>query len=241
MIRASSPPDPKGGQRHTAAPPGPSVSSAAVAAPRADLRACLARLVERWASEESERLRGTAGHDAARESLLARALAGDPDAQSRLSTELLDELYRQAAQRMKGQPRSHALTPTALAHEAIVRIAPSGGAWDGRRRFLATAGMAMDSILVDHSRRARRRGPEADDEQIDEVRTLDDDDADRALDVRETLASIAARDPRSAAVVELKVLEGLTTREIAARLGMSPRSVERSWEHARDQLARRLG
>src|SRR5262245_28588102 len=167
-----------------------------------------------------------------------------PDA-AEFPPELYDELKRLAAVHFRRQPSSHTLQPTALAHEAFLRLGSDDAErWRGRVHFLATAARAMRQILVDHARRkasGKRGGPAA--RKVTLVDATAADLAPRAdlLDLEEALARLAALDARQARVVELRLYAGLTVEEVAEALGVSRATVEVDWRFAKAWLQRELG
>jgi len=154
-----------------------------------------------------------------------------------------DELRRLAASRLGRESGEHTLQPTALVHEAWLRLAGNGAvAWDGRRHFFAAAAEAMRRILVE---RARRRGrlkhgaglDRADCEESEIVAPLPDD---RLLALHEALDRLAGMDARAAEVVKLRFFLGMTEEEIAQQLGVSTVTIERVWRAARIWLFREV-
>jgi RNA polymerase sigma factor (TIGR02999 family) len=177
--------------------------------------------------------------------LLARLRDGDGEAAHQLLPMVYAEMMGLARQRLAGQ-RGHTLQPTALAHEAWLKLMHGGsGDWQDRRHFLACAARAMRHILTDHARarRAQKRGGGG-------VAPLDPLDGalvaceDRALDLVELddlLVQLEGVDPDLPQVVELRFFGGLDTAEIAEVLGLSSRTVERRWKLARGWLRLQLG
>ena len=168
---------------------------------------------------------------------------GDGDALDRLLPVVYAELRRLAARYLKGERAGHTLQPTALAHEAYLRLVGQRDAgWQGRSHFLGVAARAMRSVLVDHARRrkALKRGggetPISLDATVIVAGSLPVafDDLDRALD------DLAKLSERQARVVELRYFAGLTIEETAEVLGISPVTVKRDWALARAWLYREL-
>lgn len=176
--------------------------------------------------------------------LLDRAGTGDPRALTDLFPVVYDELRRMAAGLMARERPSHTLQPTALAHEAYVRLVDESRLrWQGRAQFFALVARAMRRILVEHARArgtakrgggAHRVALEVEDPRSAPA-TLD------VLDLESALTELAAVDPRGATVVELRYFGGMGTADTAAALGVSPRSVEEDWSMARAWLKVRLG
>jgi len=156
------------------------------------------------------------------------------------------ELRAIAGNIFREQSAGHTLQPTALVHEAWLKLAESDSspAWQNRSHFLAVASKAMRQILVDHHRRrrAQKRGGEGR-ERI----TLSGIAIGAAtpeidlLALEEALEKLAELDPRTARVVELRFFGGLSVEEIADVLGVGKTTVEGEWRHARAWLTRELG
>lgn len=174
-----------------------------------------------------------------------RTSTGDADdITARLSELLYPELKRIARSLMRRERDGHTLQPTAVLHEAFVRlVGQTGHAWDDRSHFLGVATRLMRQVLVDHARKrhAAKRGSDGVRVTLDEQLagggsgpSLDILALDQALERYERL------DPRGARVAELRVFCGLTVPETAAHLGVSARTVDGDWAVARMWLAREL-
>jgi RNA polymerase sigma factor (TIGR02999 family) len=183
--------------------------------------------------------------------LLAAWGAGDRRAADRLLPVVYGELRRQAARAMRGESAGHTLQPTALVHEAYLRLVDQRAAgWQSRAQFFGVAAQAMRRVLVDHARgrHAAKRGGGAHQVALggrDALRVDGGDDwaADPAADVlalHDALTRLAAMDPEQARLVELRYFGGLTIDETAAALGSSPATVKREWAVARGWLRREL-
>ena len=177
--------------------------------------------------------------------LLDAAAAGDPTAAADLLPLVYDELRKLAAARMAEERAGHTLQPTALVHEAYLRLVggEQSNDWDGRGHFFAAAAEAMRRILVDAARRkgTRRHGGAAARRDLlegDLAAAPADDDL---LDLDDALSALAAVDPQAAELVQLRVFAGATVEEAARVLGVSPRTAKRAWAYARAWLGRRLG
>jgi RNA polymerase sigma factor (TIGR02999 family) len=175
--------------------------------------------------------------------LLKRMQDGDGDARARLIALVYPELRRMAARRMRGERPDHTLQPTALVHEAFVRLAGTRDiVWENRGHFFALAAEVMRNVLVDSARRRRavKRGSGA------QAKALDDWDAevyerpDLILDVDRLLARLRAMDARQAQVVEMRFFAGLTEREIADAMDVSERTIKRDWSMARAWMRKEL-
>ena len=170
--------------------------------------------------------------------------AGDSGAGEALAPIVYAELRRQARRALRREGQGHTLQPTALVHEAWLRLDRQHGArWESRTQFLAVAAQMMRRVLVDHARtrHALKRGGAATQVTLSEadaaVASADDVDV-LALD--EALARLAAIDPRKARLVELRFFAGMSIPEAAAALGVSLATVGREWAVARMWLRREL-
>ena len=169
--------------------------------------------------------------------LLQAAGRGEPAALERVVPLIYEELRLIARQRM-GREDGHTLTPTAVVHEAYVRLAGQNGGWQDRSHFFAAASRAIRHVLVDHARRqsAAKRGgddvplPYEEGDAPVEPPSLDLLALDRALE------RLEARDPRLARVVECRFFAGLSVDETAQALDVSPRTAARDWRRARAYL-----
>ncbi len=164
---------------------------------------------------------------------------GDPEAAERLLSVVYSELRKMAAHMMAQEPPGHTLQPTALVHEAWLRLgADSQPPWANRAHFFAAAGEAMRRILVERARRRQRLRHGAGLERVnaDDVDLGTDVADDKLLQVHETLDQLERDDPLQAQVVKLRFFAGLSSSEVAAVLGVSERSVRRYWSHAKAWL-----
>jgi len=165
--------------------------------------------------------------------LLDAAAAGDRQAAAALLPLVYDELRALAAARMAAENPGHTLNPTALVHEAYLRLV-GDQQFDGRGHFFAAAAEAMRRILVEVARRkaaarhggGRRRVPLEDAHRIQES-------PEGFLDLDDALNRFAALEPAKAKLVELRFFAGLSVNEAAAVLGVSPATAARWWEFAR--------
>jgi RNA polymerase sigma factor (TIGR02999 family) len=172
--------------------------------------------------------------------LLDAAAAGDRRAASDLLPLVYDELRALAAARLANESPDHTLSPTALVHEAYLRLVGDQH-FDGRGHFFAAAAQAMRRILVEHARKrlAAKRGPGRRVTVDLEGVCGPDPDAD-VLTVHEALDRLATVEPRVADLVCLRYFGGLTIREAAEVLGVSMRTADAWWAYARAWLARDL-
>lgn len=174
-------------------------------------------------------------------SLLRRFGDGDRSVQDELSRLVYAELHRLAERQLAGQPPGHTLQPTALVHEAWLRLVDQAGAsFERKRDFFAFAGRAMRSVLVDHARRrgARKRGGERGRVPLEAVDQLARDRPAEAdlLAVDEALTRLQGVDPELVRIVELRFFGGLSCAEVAEVTGAGLRTVERRWRLARAWL-----
>jgi RNA polymerase sigma factor (TIGR02999 family) len=177
--------------------------------------------------------------------MLADVAAGDRDAAASLFALVYDELRRLAASALRRERPDHTLQPTALVHEAYLRLADEPDArWESRAHFLAVAAQAMRRILVDHARgrNALKRGQGEPHQPLDgvEVEAVGSLTTIDLLALDDALGRLASLDPRQARVVELRFFGGLTIEETAAVTGLSERTVKREWQMARAWLRREM-
>lgn len=168
--------------------------------------------------------------------------AGDGAAADQLLPLVYDELRRLAAARMRREGPGHTLQPTALVHEAYLRLLGDDVRWQNRAHFFAAAAEAMRRILIERARRVARQRHGGGLERV-ELRTGDGpvgDEVERLLAVDVALERLAARDPRTAQVVTLRVFAGLTVPETARALEISSRTVDRLWRAGRAFLGAQL-
>ena len=151
-----------------------------------------------------------------------------------------EELRRLAAHKMAQEPPGQTLQPTALVHEAWLRLGADGQPpWRNRAHFFAAAAEAMRQILVERARRhtALKRAGGVRGLSLDEVEIpIEAADDEMLLAVDEALEQFAARDPRKAELVKLRYFVGLTNDDAAQVLGISPRAAKYCWTHARAWL-----
>lgn len=175
--------------------------------------------------------------------------AGTAASSSRLLPLVYDALMALARQRMRRERPGHTLQPTALVHEAFLRLRSSGTVhWDHRGHFFAAAAEAMRRILVERARRraSAKRGSNLAPAALDLVPEGDlpaDDRAGTSLDLLaldEALDRLARIDPRKESIVKLRYFAGLTIEETAEALGVSPATVKLEWAFAKAWLHRAL-
>jgi RNA polymerase sigma factor (TIGR02999 family) len=175
--------------------------------------------------------------------ILDRVQQGKTRAAEELLPLVYEELRRLAAQKMVGQPADFTLQPTALVHEAYLRLVGSPDPqWCGRAHFFAAAAEAMRHILVDRARRKGRARHGGGLRRVD-LEHLDlpgPEDTDLVLAVHEALDRLAQHDPTSAELIKLRFFAGLPNAEAAQVLGLSERTAKRTWAYARAWLFREL-
>jgi RNA polymerase sigma factor (TIGR02999 family) len=174
--------------------------------------------------------------------LLHAVNRGEPSAPEDLYRLVYEELRRLAGARMGSQRDGHTLQPTALVHEAYLRLVGSDSRWQGRAHFFGAAARAMRQVLVDHARRrgARKRGGGRGRISLSDLDPATEARLDDLLALDEALERLAARDRRKASVVELRFFAGLEVDETARALGISPRSVHLDWRFAKAWLFREM-
>jgi RNA polymerase sigma-70 factor, ECF subfamily len=175
--------------------------------------------------------------------VLSRASGGDSGAISQLLPLVYEEMRALAAGYMQRERGNHTLQPTALVHEAYLRLVGSDQIWKGRAHFLAAAAVSMRRVLVDHARRrgADKRGAAHDRITLSaEIASSERRDTD-VLELDELLTRLAAKDARKAKVVELRFFAGMTNDQIADVLDVARSTVAEDWTVARAWLAAQLG
>src|SRR5690349_13508844 len=176
--------------------------------------------------------------------ILQEIRGGNQQGAEQLLALVYTELKRIAAQKMAGEAPGHTLQPTALVHEAWMKLVGDGDApFENRAHFFAAAAEAMRRILVDSARRKKaiRRGGGAGHEELEEEHLVQHVVPDELLAVDEALDLLAKEDPGAANLVKLRYFVGMTMEEAAATLGMSLRNTERTWTYARAWLRRQIG
>ncbi len=164
--------------------------------------------------------------------ILDRVQQGDPNAAEELLPLVYEELHKLAARRMAGEAAGHTLQPTALVHEAWLRLVRTPDqTWQNRAHFFRTAAECMRRILIDQARRKQqvRHGGGLERVSLGGIDIADDHDWQRLLHVNEALDRMAVEDATKAQIVKLRFFAGLENREIAEMLGISERTVERAW------------
>ncbi len=167
----------------------------------------------------------------------------EAEATQQLLPAIYEELRRLARHKMAGEAPNHTLQPTALVHEAWLRlVGPGHQTWENRAHFFTAAAEAMRRILVEHARRklSLKRGGGAIREELDEASLVLAAPPDELLAVHEALDKLAQEDPSAAELVKLRYFVGMTMEEAASALGIAPRTAERIWTYARVWLRREI-
>ena len=175
--------------------------------------------------------------------ILTAVRAGDDAAAERLFELVYAELRQVAAQKMARESAGHTLQPTALVHEAWLRLgADAQPHWQNRAHFFAAAAEAMRRILVDRARRkhAERRGAGAEHVELDALQIAGPVDDDQLLALNEALDRLAAVDPPKAELVKLRYFVGLTTEQAAKVMNVSEPTAKRWWAYAKAWLFREI-
>ena len=172
--------------------------------------------------------------------LLNAVDSSDPHAAAQLLPLIYDELRQLAARRLAQESQAQTLQPTALVHEAYLRLVGSktGTSWDSRGHFFAAAAEAMRRILVENARSKRRlkRGGEMARLPLEQAELLAPEPREDVIALDEALTELAATDRAAADLVQLRYFGGLSIPEAAQVLGVSTRTAERLWTFARAWL-----
>jgi RNA polymerase sigma factor (TIGR02999 family) len=175
--------------------------------------------------------------------ILDRAAEGEAQAAHELLPLVYEELRKLAAARMASEWDTSTLQPTALVHEAWLRLVGTEQPnWKSRGHFFAAAAEAMRRILIDRARRKQslKRGARAERLDLDRVDVAIQADEKSLLAMNEALEKLEVEDPQSAELVKLRFFVGLNYQEAAQTLGISERSAKRCWAFARAWLYREL-
>ncbi|SRR6266542_7011010 len=168
----------------------------------------------------------------------------DPHTGSQLLPLVYDELRRLAAQKLAREAPGQTLQPTALVHEAYLRLVgrDEGPWWDSRGHFVAAAAEAMRRVLVERARRKAtlKRGGKGHRLDLDRITPAGEDRAQEILALDEALCELERHDPQAAQLVKLRYFGGLTHQQAAAALGIGRRAADRLWALARAWLYREL-
>jgi RNA polymerase sigma factor (TIGR02999 family) len=176
--------------------------------------------------------------------ILQAAQQGDPRAAEELLPLVYEELRRLAAHKMANEASGHTLQPTALVHEAWLRLVGHEGQaqFHNRAHFFAAAAEAMRRILIDRARRkqAVRHGGGQQRVEVQDLDLASPDDDEQLLAVNEALDKLAIEHQAEAELVKLRYFAGMTNDEAAQILGISPRTAKYYWTHARAWLFREI-
>jgi RNA polymerase sigma factor (TIGR02999 family) len=169
---------------------------------------------------------------------------GDPHAADRLLPLIYDELRRLAAQNLTGEAAGHTLQPTALVHEAYLRLVGSADQphWNSRGHFFGAAAQAMRRILVEYARRKQslKRGGNLDRQSFKADELAAPQPREDLLALDEALNKLAEENKQAADLVHLRYFAGLSLPEAAGMLAISPRTAGRLWAYARAWLRREV-
>jgi len=171
--------------------------------------------------------------------LLQRCAHGDRQASADLLPLVYNELRRHAARRMAHEAAGHTLQPTALVHEAWLRLSKDdGGGWQNRAHFFGAAAEAMRRILIENARRKARgkRGGDLLRVEYNELDFVSASPDEKILLLDDALQRLEAEDPVKARIVTLKFFGGRTNLEVAEILGVTERTVDRHWAYAKAWL-----
>ena len=171
--------------------------------------------------------------------ILDRVQQGDPQAAGELLPLVYDELRKLAAAKLAQEPSGQTLQPTALVHEAWLRLVGTEARdWNSRGHFFGAAAEAMRRILVDRARQKARvcHGGALERVDLEHVTLATEDSDDTVLAIHEALEKLALEAPQKAEIVKLRYFTGLEHAEIAQVLGVSEPTVRRHWAYARSWL-----
>src|SRR4051794_22713831 len=172
--------------------------------------------------------------------ILAALEQGDPRAAAELLPLVYEELRKLAAARLTEEKPGQTLQPTALVHEAYLRLVGGGppGGWDGRGHFFAAAAEAMRRILIDNARRKGRvkRGGARKRVDLDDADLISLTAPDELLLIDEAITKLAHEDAHAAQLVRLRYFAGLSVEEAAAMCGLSRSTAYEHWSYARAWL-----
>ena len=168
---------------------------------------------------------------------------GDAEAKERLLPFVYDELRKQARFLMSKERSNHTLQPTALVHEAFLKLSKqTGNDWKDRSHFYGFVSHLMRQILVDHARlyMTDKRGNKPIHFSLDDVQIPVEDRADSIIILNEILERLEKFDEKQAKIVEMRFFAGMNNGEIAEAMGISERTVGREWQSARLWFSREL-
>jgi RNA polymerase sigma factor (TIGR02999 family) len=175
--------------------------------------------------------------------ILSAIEQGDPQAAEQLLPLVYDELRRLAAAKMAHEKPGQTLQPTALVHEAYLRlVGDENPGWKNRGHFFAAASEAMRRILVENARRraSRKHGQGFHRVDLDQVEMADEGRSDDLIALDEALSLLTQEDPQTAELVKLRYFAGLSNKQAAEVLGISPRTADFRWAFARAWLFEKI-
>lgn len=175
--------------------------------------------------------------------LIGQLRSAKQDIAGKLFPLLYDELKRMARSKMRRERQGHTLSPTALLHEAYIRLsADRERSWENRTHFMGVAASVMRRVLIDYARRrsAEKRGGDMLQVTLDETLVGRYENVEVLLDIDMALDEMALYDARQARVVEYRFFGGLNYDEIAEMMDISAITARRDWRHARAWLKSRL-
>ena len=175
--------------------------------------------------------------------LLNEVGQGTEGARDRLLARVYDELRRHAGARMRAERAGHTLQPTAVVHEAWIRLVQGEPSWQNRAHFFGAAAEAMRRVLVEHARKraAEKRGGDVAQVTFNDLQVASDEADVDLLALHEALDALEVFDARLADVVKLRYFVALTVEETAEPLAKSLATVKRDWTYARAWLFERMG
>jgi RNA polymerase sigma-70 factor (ECF subfamily) len=174
--------------------------------------------------------------------LLQQAAGGQAESLEQLLPMVYGELRKLAAARLRGERAGHTLQPTALVHEAYMRLVEQRTPWQNRAHFFAIAAQAMRRIVIDHARSARaaKRGSDAARVTLEDGMSMTDGPQIDVIALEEALERLQRIDARAVQIVELRFFAGLDVVETGEAVGVSPATVKREWASAKAWLRREL-
>jgi RNA polymerase sigma factor (TIGR02999 family) len=196
-----------------------------------------------WASERAPITDHVTAQSASVTELLNRARSGDSSALENVFPLIYGELHDLAERQLRHERDGHTLSPTALVHEAYMRLVDyTRMEWTGRVHFMAVASTAMRRVLVDHARgrQSLKRGGGRRRVSLDSIQLGMDEQVDLLIAVDTALERLAEHDARQARVVECRFFGGMTEEDTAEALGIGLRTVKRDWARAKSWLYREL-
>ena len=161
---------------------------------------------------------------------------GDRDALERLVPLVDQELRKIAHKYMRNERREHILQTTALVNEALLKLIRENVNWENRKQFYALVAKRMRQVLVDYARQETK----AEHVEVDDTVVPAQEKSKEIILLHDALTKLAKTDERKATIVECRYFIGLTIKEIADLLGISPKTVDRDWEFARVWLRREM-